>query len=110
MIESPKPRLTEIAAEWREARRLYPIYAAVISRFELPLKSCKYLDSPVDSADDESTAAVREWLRSADEVVDALQLRQIHILVFLVHLFCPQSERCRIKALNCLNILYIFIV
>ena len=77
MIESPKPRLTEIAAEWREARRIYPIYVAVISRFELPLKTCKYLDSPVDSADDESTAAVREWLKSADEAVDALQLRQI---------------------------------
>jgi len=75
MIESPKPRLTEIAAEWREARRIYPIYAAVISRFELPLKTCKYLDSPVDSADDESTAAVREWLKSTDEAVDALQLR-----------------------------------
>ena len=77
MIESPKPRLTEIAAEWREARRIYPIYAAVISRFELSLKSCKQLDSPVDSADDESTAAVREWLKGADEAVDALQIRQI---------------------------------
>ena len=77
MNESPNPRLTEIAAEWREARRIYPIYAALISRFELPLKSCKQLDSPVDSADDESTAAVREWLKGADEAVDALQLRQI---------------------------------
>lgn len=77
MNESPKPRLTEIAAEWREARRIYPIYAALISRFELPLKSCKQLDSPVDSADDESTAAIREWLKGADEAVDALQLRQI---------------------------------
>src|SRR6185369_9545188 len=70
-------RLKEVAAEWRQARRIYPIYAALISRFDLPLTSCALLDAPVDSADDESTSQVREWLQSVDEKVEASQIRQI---------------------------------
>ncbi|MDT8070640.1 MAG: hypothetical protein ROO76_20965 [Terriglobia bacterium] len=78
MTESPQTsRLKEIAAAWREARRIYPIYTAVISRFELPLKSCHHLDSPVDRADDDATKQVREWLESVDEKIEAAQLRQV---------------------------------
>jgi hypothetical protein len=77
MTEAPTPRLNEIAAEWREARRIYPIYAALISRFDLPLTPCRFLDSPVDRADDESTEYVREWLQGVDDSVEAVQLRQI---------------------------------
>jgi hypothetical protein len=77
MKESTNPRLNEIAAEWREARRIYPIYAALISRFDLPLTPCRLLDSPVDRSDDESVEYVREWLQGVDESVEALQLRQI---------------------------------
>jgi hypothetical protein len=77
MNESPKPRLNEIAAEWREARRIYPIYAALISRFDLPLTACRFLDSPVDRADDESTEYVREWLQGVDDSIEAAQLRQV---------------------------------
>lgn len=74
---SQTSRLKEIAAEWRSARRIYPIYTAVISRFELPLKSCLHLDSPIDRADDDATKQVREWLESVDEKIEAAQLRQV---------------------------------
>jgi hypothetical protein len=77
MNQSTKPRLNEIAAEWREARRIYPIYAALISRFDLPLTPCRFLDSPVDRADDESTEYVREWLQGVDDSIEASQLRQV---------------------------------
>ena len=70
-------RLREVAAEWREARRIYPIYAALISRFDLPIATCRLLDAPVDRADEESTSQVRQWLQSVDEKVEASQIRQI---------------------------------
>src|SRR5512146_33861 len=77
MNENPTSRLKEIAAEWRDARRIYPIYSALVSRFDLPLKPCQFLDSPVDRADDETTKQVRQWLETADEKIEAAQLRQI---------------------------------
>jgi hypothetical protein len=77
MTESPNSRLKEIAAEWRDARRIYPIYSAVISRFELPVGHCEQLDSPIDRADDDATRYVREWLESVDEKIEAAQLRQV---------------------------------
>ncbi len=77
MTQTSTSRLKEIAAEWREARRIYPIYSALISRFDLPLKQCQYLDSPVDRSDDEATGQVREWLESVDEKIEAAQLRQV---------------------------------
>ncbi len=77
MTENSNSRLKEIAAEWREARRIYPIYSAVISRFELPVKQCQHLDSPIDRADEEATKQVREWLASVDEKIEAVQLRQV---------------------------------
>lgn len=74
---SQTSRLKEIAAEWRDARRIYPIYTALISRFELPLKTCAHLDSPIDRADDDATKQVHEWLESVDEKIEAAQLRQV---------------------------------
>ena len=77
MTERPNSRLKEIAAEWREARRIYPVYSAVISRYELPVKHCQHLDSPIDRADDDATKQVREWLESVDEKIEVAQLRQV---------------------------------
>lgn len=77
MTESPNSRLKEIAAEWRDARRIYPVYSAVISRFELPVKHCQHLDSPIDRADEDATKQVREWLESVDAKIEAAQLRQV---------------------------------
>jgi hypothetical protein len=77
MTESPNSRLKEIAAEWRDARRIYPIYSAVISRFELPLKQCQFLDSPIDRSDEQTTKQISEWLESVDEKIEAAQLRQV---------------------------------
>ena len=77
MTENATSRLKEVAAEWRDARRVYPIYSALISRFDLPLKQCQFLDSPVDRADDEATNQVRQWLETADEKIEAAQLRQV---------------------------------
>src|SRR5512146_643954 len=77
MTQSPNSRLKEIAAEWRDARRIYPIYSAVISRFELPVKHCQHLDSPIDRADEDATKQVRQWLESVDEKIEAAQLRQV---------------------------------
>ena len=77
MTGNSNSRLKEIAAEWREARRIYPIYSALISRFDLPLQQCRYLDSPIDRADDETTTEVRQWLESVDEKIEAAQLRRV---------------------------------
>lgn len=77
MSENTRTRLKEVAVEWREARRIYPIYAALIARFDLPVPPCHFLDSPVDSAEPEAIEHVREWLELADESIEASHLRQV---------------------------------
>jgi hypothetical protein len=77
MNENPSSRLKEVAEEWREARRIYPIYSVLISRFDLPLTQCRFLDSPIDRSDEESKEYVREWLQSVDECIEAAQLRLV---------------------------------
>lgn len=74
---SSAPTLHDIAAEWRKARRVYPVYAAVASRFGLPLGPCRHLESPIDRADVKVVEEFKDWLDEADRVVTAAQLRQV---------------------------------
>ncbi|MCI0348531.1 MAG: hypothetical protein L0Z53_03820 [Acidobacteriales bacterium] len=72
-----KPDLTEIAAQWREARRLYAVYSALLGRYALGLPPCRELESPVDRADPDAIRNVWNWFAQMDARVHVHQLRQL---------------------------------
>lgn len=77
-MSTPAPnRLQDIAAAWRSARRVYPIYAALISKFGMPVEPCRYLEQPVDKAEPEVIDQVHAWLDKADAAVETSQLRKL---------------------------------
>jgi hypothetical protein len=69
--------LTEIAAFWRTARRLYTIYSELNRNFEIGLPLCTDLEYPIDRSEPEVTARVSQWLEQMDGRVQAWQLRQL---------------------------------
>src|SRR5579863_8342480 len=69
--------LTEIAAFWRTARRLYTIYSELNRSFEIGLPLCTDLEYPVDRSEPEVLNRVRQWLEQMDGRVQAWQLRQL---------------------------------
>jgi hypothetical protein len=72
-----KPDLTAIAAQWREARRLYAVYSALLGRYALGLPPCRELESPVDRADPDAISNVWNWFTQMDQRVHVHQLRQL---------------------------------
>ena len=40
-----KPKTKDLAAEWREARLLYPLYSALAREFVIDLPACDDLES-----------------------------------------------------------------
>jgi hypothetical protein len=69
--------LSDIAAGWREARRLYPIYAALIRAFDIGVKPNKELESPINRAEPEALARIARWLDDVDSKCEVWQLRQV---------------------------------
>src|SRR5690349_4397726 len=76
MTTVTKP-LTEIAAEWREARRLYEVYGALLGKFALGLPPCHDLESPIDRNEPEAIERIQAWFAQMDERVHVHQLRQL---------------------------------
>lgn len=69
--------LGEIAAFWRTARRLYPIYSELNRTFEIGLPLCTELEYPADRSEPEVLARVQQWLEQMDGRVQTWQLRQL---------------------------------
>lgn len=69
--------LGEIAAFWRTARRLYPIYSELNRTFEIGLPLCTELEYPADRSEPEVIARVQQWLEQMDGRVQTWQLRQL---------------------------------
>lgn len=77
-MSTPAPnRLQDIAAAWRSARRVYPIYAALITKFGMPVEPCRHLEQPVDKAEPDVIDQVHAWLDKADAAVETSQLRKL---------------------------------
>ena len=69
--------LAEVAALWRNARRLYPIYAALNQQSGYGLQPCRDLESPIDRSDSEVIKRVQDWLSRIDARIEVHQLRQL---------------------------------
>jgi hypothetical protein len=77
---TPRPQgatLAQLAAEWRAARRLYPLYLALIQQFDLGVPPSKELEHPMDRTEPAAIERVRRWFASLDERVQVCQLRQL---------------------------------
>ena len=70
------PQLTDLAAEWRTARLLYPLYAALAREFVIELPSCSDLEEGIDAPPEESIVLARQWFLDVDDRVQVHQLRQ----------------------------------
>src|SRR5947209_409019 len=69
--------LTELAGQWRDARRLYLLYGAVQQKFDLGVPPCPELESPINRAESEAVDRVWAWFAQMDERVHVHQLRQL---------------------------------
>ena len=76
MTTATKP-LSEIAAQWRQARQLYEVYSALLENFALGLPPCRDLESPIDKADPQAIERIRQWFVQMDDRVHVHQLRQL---------------------------------
>ena len=70
-------QLTELAGQWRDARRLYILYGALQQKFDLGVPPCPELESPINRAETEAVDRVWAWFAQMDERVHVHQLRQL---------------------------------
>jgi hypothetical protein len=73
---TPTPQLSELAAEWRDARLLYPLYAALAREFVIDLPSHADLEAGVDAPPQESIEQARQLFSDLDARIQVHQLRQ----------------------------------
>ena len=71
-----KPKTQDLAAEWREARLLYPLYSALGREFVIELPSCPDLESGLEDPPQESVEQARQWFLEMDQKIQVHQLRQ----------------------------------
>src|SRR4051794_1293893 len=69
--------VNEIAARWRMARRLYPIYSQIDRAFELGTAPCRELESPIDRLEPEIIEGVNHWFHAFDEKIRPHHVRHI---------------------------------
>lgn len=69
--------VTEVAARWRTARRLYPIYSQINRSFNVGVEPCRDLESPIDRSEADVLERVDHWFLAFDERVQPHQLRQV---------------------------------
>jgi hypothetical protein len=73
---TPTPQLSELAAEWRDARLLYPLYAALAREFVIDLPHHSDLEAGVDAPPQESVEQTRQLFSELDARIQVHQLRQ----------------------------------
>jgi hypothetical protein len=73
---TPTPQPIDLAAEWRDARLLYPLYAALAREFVIELPSHSDLEAGVDAPPQESVEQTRQLFSDLDGRIQVHQLRQ----------------------------------
>lgn len=76
MTTTTKP-VVEVAAYWRDARKLYTVYSSLLERFAVGMSPCRELESPIDRHEPEVIQNVQRWLAQMDDRVHVHQLRQL---------------------------------
>jgi hypothetical protein len=73
---TPATPVQELAAQWKSACRLYPIYFELAREFAIEVQTCPDLEAGVDTPGKEAVEQANQWLEQMDEKVQVHQLRQ----------------------------------
>src|SRR4051812_45858107 len=73
----PAMNVAELAVTWREARRIYPVYAALIRQFDLGIAPNADLESPINRAEPQILARIGRWFDEVDNKCEVWHLRQV---------------------------------
>ena len=69
-------RNVDLGEEWRSARALYPVYAALVREFVIEAPACGDLEAGVEIPPKESVEQARQWFLDVDARIQVHQLRQ----------------------------------
>ncbi len=69
--------LNVLAGQWRAARRLYPLYTALLRHFDLGIEPCRELESPINRKEPEVMQRITAWFQQMDQNVEVFQLPQL---------------------------------
>src|ERR1022692_644016 len=73
---TPSTPVQDLAAQWKSARRLYPIYFELAREFAVDVKPCADLEAGVDMPGKETVEQAQRWLDEMDQHIQVHQLRQ----------------------------------
>lgn len=73
---NPGTAVQDLAAQWKSACRLYPIYFELAREFAIDVQACPDLEGAVDTPGKEAVEQANHWLEQMDEKVQVHQLRQ----------------------------------
>jgi hypothetical protein len=73
---TPTTPVQDLATQWNNARRLYPIYFELAREFAIDVKACADLEAGVESPGKEAVEHAKRWLDEMDRRVQVHQLRQ----------------------------------
>ena len=66
----------DLAAEWKSARQLYPIYLELAREFAIAVNPFAELESGVDTPGQETVEQAKHWVEEMDQHIQVHQLRQ----------------------------------
>jgi hypothetical protein len=73
---TPSTPLQDLAAQWKSARRLYPIYFELAREFAVEVKPCADLEAGVETPGKETVEQAQRWQDEMDQHIQVHQLRQ----------------------------------
>ena len=73
---TPSTPVQDLAAQWKSARQLYPIYFELAREFAIEVKPFPDLEAGVDTPGKETVEQAQCWLEEMDQLIPVHQLRQ----------------------------------
>lgn len=73
---NPSIPVPDLASQWSNARRLYPVYFELAREFAIDVQACADLEAAADTPGKEAVEQANHWLNELDQRVQVHQLRQ----------------------------------
>ena len=73
---NPSTPVQDLATQWKNARRLYPIYFELAREFAIDVKACPDLEAGTETPSKDSVEQAHHWLDEMDERIQVHQMRQ----------------------------------
>ncbi len=73
---TPSTPVQDLATQWKNACRLYPMYFELAREFAIDVQACSDLEAGVESPGKEAVQQANRWLDEMDQRIQVHQLRQ----------------------------------